>query len=367
MKIRRALLISGLMYGGGQRVVEDLMSALGTNAPALFLMGRAKCCRDMSADAVVEFDGRANRPDVMLRSARSFAAEAKRFGLGTVHSHGWDADFVAWASSGLRPIRRIVHLHVTPDTLLSRQWKHLVKAELYRRVLYSASAVVAVSDAVRRHWSEALGLPEGIIEVVQNGVDTNRYRPSERVTVGSEQAFRIGVAARLAPMKGIEYLIDAVAICRKDNVPVRLQIAGDGVLRQELERRVNDLGLGSAVNFFGQISDMPGFYSGLDAFVLPSVSTEGLPLGILEAMACGLPVIATRIAGAPEAVIDGETGYLVGPRCSDVLAVAIRRLALNREIVRSMGTAGRRRAESLFSLPIFSQRIQSVYDRVDAN
>ena len=168
---------------------------------------------------------------------------------------------------------------------------------------------------------------------------------------------------RLSPEKDVATLLRAAALVVKEHPAFRLQVAGSGACRAELETLAASLGLVDHVQFCGTVSDIPCLLSGASMFVLPSL-TEGLPLTVLEAMACGLPVVATRTGGTMEAVEDLASGLLVGVREPEELARAMGRVWANAELGRDMGIAGRRRVEELFDVRAMVSRYEALYEEV---
>ncbi len=174
----------------------------------------------------------------------------------------------------------------------------------------------------------------------------------------------IGTAARLAPMKGLEYLMDAMSALKQQGVPCVLKIAGEGPLRSELEQRIREHDLSQHVHLLGHVENMTELYGDLDLFVLPSVSTEGLPLVVLEAMASRLPVVATDVGGTAEAVRDGIDGRIVAPGNVEALSLAIRTLVDDPELRATMGEAGRTRVLADFSRERMAREVHEMYTRV---
>jgi glycosyltransferase involved in cell wall biosynthesis len=158
-------------------------------------------------------------------------------------------------------------------------------------------------------------------------------------------------AGRLRTRKAVAVLLEAFARMRRAHPGAALVLAGDGEQRPALEAQACRLGIDRAVRFAGARprDAMAAEYAAADLFCLPSLY-EGFPLAILEAMAAGLPVVATAVAGVPEAVADGVTGRLVPPEDADALARALAELAADRERARRMGEAGRRRIEADFDI-----------------
>lgn len=143
----------------------------------------------------------------------------------------------------------------------------------------------------------------------------------------------------------------------------RLVMVGDGPLRPTLEARARDLGLNGAVRFLGAVPRAASFLPHFDVFVLSSV-WEGMSNSLLEAMAAGRPVVATRVGGNPEVVVDGETGLLVPPRDPRALADAVLRLLGDPALAGRLGEAARRRVESQFTLEQMVSRMQELYDQL---
>ena len=161
--------------------------------------------------------------------------------------------------------------------------------------------------------------------------------------------------------RGNEQLLEAAALVRQAIPSATLVVVGDGPLRPALEARAQELGLNGSVRFLGAVPQAARLIPHFDVFVLSSV-WEGMSNSLLEAMAAGRPVVATRVGGNPEVVVDGETGLLVPPRDARALADATVRLLRDRELARRFGDAGRRRVESQFTLERMVHRMEDLYD-----
>jgi glycosyltransferase involved in cell wall biosynthesis len=215
---------------------------------------------------------------------------------------------------------------------------------------WGADVVIAVSNAVARL------VDQSDPKIVNYGVDV----PSASA-LGSESGRLLGVACRLDPEKGVIYLIQAVASLREEFPDLRLEIAGSGRERSALEDEVRRYGLSDVVSFLGWRSDLTQVLTKWDIFVLPSLE-EGLPIAVLDAMAVGLPVVATLVGGTPELVDNGCTGWLVPARDPRALADRLRALLLNAEQRRSMGKLGLTRVSQHFSTDKMTSAIMKIYD-----
>jgi len=216
-----------------------------------------------------------------------------------------------------------------------------------------ADLVIAASRAV------ALAIPNLKPIVVHAGVESRREFRADDTT--PRTATVIGAACRLVPLRGLVDLIRAVAMLCLDFPTLRLEIAGSGPQREGLEREVGRLGLTDRVRFLGWQRDLGPIFRSWDIFAMPSLE-EGLGMAGLEAMAEGLPVVATSVGGLPEVVEDGQTGYLVPP--SDVMALSgrLRLLILDPKRRQAMGAAGRERARNHFSVDRMVREIAAIYD-----
>jgi sugar transferase (PEP-CTERM/EpsH1 system associated) len=269
------------------------------------------------------------KPGLIWLLARLF----RRIKPDVVHTHDQRALFYATLAARLAGVPRVVHtrhgrdIHATPRQLA-----------MVRFVSRLVNDFVCVSSDVAA-LSLAQGIAPGRLQTIVNGIDGERFPFSGPRTGGPLVA-----VVRLSPEKDVANLVRAVAIAGGEDPDLRVEVAGDGPCRSELRQLVGELGLEERVSFLGEVRDVPGLLARAAIFVLPSRS-EGISLTLLEAMACGLPVVATRVGGTPEVVRDGQDGLLVPPSNPAALAAAILRLRRDPEGARRMGEAGRRRVE----------------------
>ena len=226
-----------------------------------------------------------------------------------------------------------------------------------------ADGAIAVSQGVYKELVES-GLSESMVYCVQNGIELSPYKPVDlRKKRAEGDKVIVGTLARLHRQKALEVMLDAAKLVVASLPEARFVIGGTGPMEDLLKARIAGLKLEPYVKMVGFVEDVPGFLSGLDIYALSS-DYEGLPLAVLEAMAAGLPIASTAVGGVPEAVIDGENGFLVPPRNSRLLAQAIVRLAVDPELAAQMGAESRRRMEELFDAKIMARKTVEVYSQV---
>jgi colanic acid/amylovoran biosynthesis glycosyltransferase len=233
--------------------------------------------------------------------------------------------------------------------------------------LFEEGDFFTVGSEFMRQKIVALGAPEDRIAKLPMGVDIARYQFLEKKEPHDGKVQLLTVA-RLVENKGIQFVIRAIAAIRKDLPGIRYVIAGDGPLRSDLEKLVDQLGLGGNVEFAGAVSqeEVLALYEAAHGFVLAGIETksgdvEGQAVVLAEAQAAGLPVIATAVGGMPESMRNEESGLLVPPGDIEALANAIRRLAQHPESWARMGRAGRAHVEANFDQDKLLDRLVGIY------
>jgi glycosyltransferase involved in cell wall biosynthesis len=229
-----------------------------------------------------------------------------------------------------------------------------------------ADAVCANAEGVRRLCIEAEGSGEERTFVVRNGLDLERFdalasRELQGPLPAGEQL--VAVVANLWPVKGHRTLIEAIGRVHGRLPLARFALIGDGPERQELERRIAELGIGSAVVLLGTRYDVPAILRRCHAACLPSLA-EGLPNAVMEAMAAGLPVVATAVGGTPELVTPHETGLLAPAGDAEALGTMLLQLLRDPHAAAAMGRRGRERIASEFSLARMAAAHERMYRAV---
>lgn len=182
--------------------------------------------------------------------------------------------------------------------------------------------VVMVSDSTRDFFTREKGVPSTKSTVILNGIPFEKFAKHSARPGSSYPFFRFGTVGRLVPAKDHATLLRAFHVVAEKMPHSELVIAGDGPSRPELERLIDELKLHGRVYLPGAVSDVASFLSGLDLFVLSSV-TEGLPVAVLEAMAAGLPIVSTRVAGVPQIAPEGVVTLFCEPSDAEGLAAAM--------------------------------------------
>jgi sugar transferase (PEP-CTERM/EpsH1 system associated) len=295
-----------------------------------------------------------NDPALIWQLYRLFRRERP----DVVHTHAWGTLIEGLFAARMARVPVVVHgEHGTLQLRPHQRW-------LQRRGWSAANRVLAVSSRLADRITLETGFPRERISVIRNGVDLSRFgaieRSSARAALGlTSDAQVVATVGRLVPVKDHMTLIEAMALIRRD-LNVTLVIAGDGPLRESLAARAAERGIDDRVRFLGHRPDVESVLRAADVFVLSSES-EGLSNTILEAMASGLPVVATRVGGADEMVLDGETGVLLPPRSPRELADALESVLNNPARSTAMGAAGRARIEAEFGLQGMLQRYEAMY------
>ncbi|MDR3746298.1 MAG: glycosyltransferase family 4 protein [Acidobacteriaceae bacterium] len=284
-----------------------------------------------------------------------------------VHAHGYKSDiYVYLALRGLG-----VPLVSTCHTWYDTDWIVSMYGRLDRFVLRKYSQVVAVSDEVKQRLLKA-GVHAEKIRIVRNGIDLRPFagalRPAEK------QELIVGLVGRLAWEKGVDIFLRTAARVLGEAPETRFVVVGDGPDREKLEQLIDELKIRESVTILGQRDDMPSVYASLDVMVSSS-RQEGLPMAILEGMACGLPLIATTVGEVPSVVIDGCTGILVPAENVELLATNILELLRDPARRAQLGTAARKLIEEQYSaarmtadyLCVYEEAIAACRDNSSAN
>jgi glycosyltransferase involved in cell wall biosynthesis len=266
-----------------------------------------------------------------------------------VHTHNTKAIIYGAPAARLARVPAVVHTRHGQRYQASRS-----DNAIFRFLTRLVDRVVCVS-----HDSAALSVVEGVaqrkITAIWNGIDVAKF-----AYLGPQPGAPVVMVGRLSSEKDVATLLRAAARIVPFEPRFQLAIAGDGECLPDLRHQAAALGLGTRVQFLGEVRDVPSLLARSSMLVLPSL-TEGISLTLLEAMARGLPVVATRVGGNPEVVIDGETGYLVPPLDPASLAERMLELLRQPDLAAAMGRRGRARVVAHFQVSKMVARYESLY------
>ena len=359
--------VLSLRPGGAERLVIELCRRTAG------VFESAVCCLDEPGRWAAELPDSVHvlalrrRPGFRPALARQIAEAAGHTGAIVLHCHQYSPFVYGTLARLMRPDLRVVtteHGRLNDD-----------RATLKRRVANRLMNVVpsetfAVSHALRDQLIRE-GFPARRVGVVPNGIEpgpapTSEARQRARAALNIEpQEFAVGAVGRLDKVKDFGTLIDAFARLVRLSPRVRLVVIGDGPDLADLTRRVRDTCPDGSVILAGHRHDVRELLPGLDLFASSSVY-EGVPLTLLEAMAAALPVVATRVGGTPEVVVEYTTGILVPPRNPAAMAAALASLMADAKTRGAYGSEGRARIIHSFNIDAMVRRYAEIYRRLGA-
>lgn len=284
-------------------------------------------------------------------------------GFDVVHTHTSKAGILGRWAARLRRMPVIVHTphgHVFHGYFSTYKEKIFAIAERCTSWTCQRQIMLTQGD-LRDHVAEKIGPPDHFV-VIPSGVELSAFSPAKRSPAEfglPTDKVLLGTVLRLVPVKGIFDLVAAFAEVQRSFPGCHLVFAGDGPLRVALAERIAELGLQDCVTMLGHVDPVAPFLQALDVFVLPS-HNEGMGRVVVEAMASGLPIVATRIGGLPDLVEEGVNGHLAAPKQPQELAQALLKLLPHRELCQQMGQASLRRAPE-FSAQVMYDRLEELY------
>lgn len=283
----------------------------------------------------------------------------RREGCDILQSHGYKSHVLCAVMHLVTKIPWIAFVH----GWTSEDFKVRCYHALEKCLVPAATRVVTVSESLKSRLPQAARRKT---VVIPNAVDSAEVESQSsvrdvRAEFGiADQAVVAGVVGRLSPEKGQLGFLRTLALVRRERPDVVGLLVGDGQDRAMLEAEAKALGLEEAVFFAGHTGCVGDFYRAMDVVAMPSLS-EGMPNVALEAMMFGKPVVASRVGGMPEVVVEGETGFMVKAGDEDALALALVRMLASPSRMQAMGEAGRRRVFENFSPTVRVERLLALY------
>ncbi len=311
----------------------------------------------------------------MHRYRRELLNLVARYGIGVVQTQGLGTmDFLVMTLRRRRGPQvwwtiQNANFELRREQVSSQAWLFTTKRAahrlLYRIGAHRVDGVIVVSEDTKASFDATAGRTNKVV-VVCNAVDVDRYpvevdRGALRRELGIEPGRRVITSVgTFKRQKGHRYLIEAMADVASDLPDLHLLLVGDGELRSAIEAEVRERGLGDRVSFLGTRRDVDEILAASDVFVLASL-WEGLPLALVEAMASGLPVIATEVSGTRQVVVDGTSGLLVPPGDPASLASAIHWVEADPEAAARLASEGRARVTAMFTAEAQAERLATLF------
>jgi len=362
---RRVLhVVNGEHYSGAERV-QDLLSA---RLPQLGFRVAFACVKPKrfphllkSSHTPVYATEMKSRWD--LRPVRQLVKLVRSGQFDLLHAHTPRTALLAAIASCIARVPWVYHVHSPTARDSTCRWQNRFNALVEHASLGNAAALIAVSQTLGDRLCRWRRYRDRVF-VVPNGVPC---QARSRVEIRCSDHWTLGTIALFRPRKGLEVLLESLAILAMKEVPVRLRAVGDfetPEYRNRILALAEALGVSKRIEWTGFTRDVNRQLALMDVLVLPSLFGEGLPMVVLEAMAAGVPVVAARVEGVPEAVRDGQDGLLVEPGSPSAMAGAITRLAGGELDYGAMSSNAVRRHARYFSDEVMAAGVAKVYRRV---
>jgi|GEM_PF-1491884 len=356
------VLNNSVNYGGAERYVSNLSNALARKGDKVVVVSCTGPILKHLDSGIIhkKIDpSEGNKQDVM-KIAQVIEDACKKYKINLIHCNSL-TDFRA--SSIVKKITGIPLIHTAHLTEEGPEFP-IIGAEFNKGV----DKVIAVSNFINNHLQQT-GLLESKIELIYHGVNSNEWNgripnKSLKYSLGIKEGERVVMCvARLYPIKGIHHVIEAVPIILEKGNNIKVVFVGDGAYRQEYKKLAEDIGVKNKVLFLGARDNIEELLSIADVFCLSSTN-EALSFAILEAMAEGVPVVATKVGGIPEVVVNQVTGLLIPPGNIQGLANSINHLLEDKSMSKKLGANAKKRIEEHFRFDRMLGQTFATYERV---
>lgn len=351
-------IIETLDAGGAEKVLVDIVNHLPEEFESIV------CCLKTSGIMahrfvknnlkIIELNKRNGNDFKLVFKLRHLLVKHE---IDVVHAHNWntfcESILACILSKGSKRIIHTIHgYHFDYPNSLYGQFKKRIRHFIEKLLSFRSYKICTVSNEIKRYIENEIQIKGSKIEVVLNGIDVDADAPysiSTSVINNKNNFFSLCFVGRLAVVKNLYTLLNAMKIIRKSISSIRLFIVGDGPERISLEAYAQEIGIDDCVIFLGYRDDVKSILRSMDVLILPSFY-EGISVALLEAMSCGRPVIASQVGGNVETVIHNETGLLFPPRDINALAECVIELYSNPELCHRMGRNAKTRARKNFNI-----------------
>lgn len=352
--------------GGTERHLFELVKRLkeGPYQPFVYSLGREGIFSRQFNDAGIDIENLDIKRVYGLDGLKAFfylKNKIRKDKIQIIHAFHFGSQLLATVLA--RVTKTPLALSVR-DLGFWQKWHHKF---ITMRIDNLADMILVNSHAIKRDLVSKDNLPGEKISVIYNGVDFDKFRDGcdasgcrKNLGIAPQQKI-VAYVGWLRPEKGVDYFIEAANKILEVYSGVHFLIIGDGILRKAFQEQSKSLEIENSISFLGDRTDVPQLLSLVDLCVLPSL-TEGFSNVLIEAMACGKPVVATNVGGNPEAVIEGETGFLVAPGDSQDLADKILFVLKDEGLKERLGSNGRKIARDKFDIKNIVVQYADVYE-----
>ena len=362
--IKVLFVIWSLETGGAERFLVSLLRSIDRER-----IHPVVCCLNWKgawASEVEEKDIKVialhKKSGVDFRAFLNLIKIMKEGDFDIVNTHLWTADVMGRLAAFLTGTPIVISTAQNVD--IWKKWWHRVIDKL---LAYRTNKIIAVSEAVKEYYHKQVGIPLSKIVCIPNAIETERYEKPGNVDYLYDELkispdnFVLACIGRLTHQKGHHYLLESIKLVQDSLPNLRVLFVGDGELKDELIKHAKNLGILNMIFFMGYRDDIAEILHLSNALVLPSLY-EGLPLCVLEAMAAGRPVIATKVGGTPKLVEDGKTGVIVPPKDITAMAEAIRTVLSLPDRGKEMGERGKNIVAMHFSVNFIAKKTADLFN-----
>jgi len=351
-------IITSLGLGGAEKLLLEYLNRLDTNKYRFHLI----ILREKPDDLISEINRAAEIINLKVKNKFNPVVIIQLYKLyklikpDIIHTHLFQPRVYATiAKLFYKRAILITHKHNNVNLV-----KHNIFILLEMLCILANKKVVAISQSVKISLMKYEFVSEKKIQVIPNAIDFQRFnKQADFDEKLNEKQIIIGNVGRLEKQKGLPYLLTAMKLILLKYPNVKLEIIGDGSFFNELKKQSNKLNISNSVIFFGKFVNVIPFYKRMDIFVLPSIY-EGFGIVLLEAMAAGVPIVATNVDGIKEVVINGESGILVPPKNPEAIAEAVMQIINNPQLKKKFIEAGLKRAQ-LFDIKEHIMKLDNLY------
>lgn len=367
--VRVLVVVPTLSVGGAEKMVTRLLPALQSSRFQVRLIctgEEGELFNELTAAAIPAISLHAGGKAKAIQCLWQMGRQIRNFKPDVLLTQGAGTTALARLAATLHGVRhQVVWVHTSIRT------QHPWRQTLDRILIPLTSVFLGVCDSQRKHLENICHYPIHKIRIIRNGINPSIFQTTESQSSLEEFGFEpgcnvVGMIARLHPVKDHRTLILSAPIVLRSMPDTQFLIIGDGPEYHVLAELCRKVGLQSKVHFTGTRNNIEQLLAGID-IVAHCSHSEGLPLAVLEAMACGRPVVGTNVGGMNELVQHGITGYLVPPQNPEILANYLIHLLKNKTLCQEMGAAGRHRIETEFHLESMARRFEAMLTELNTS